>query len=199
MVLSLSAVIRHNLGWCPRAQGYLQPEHLPGNSIPVTADAGRDIPVRRYNRSDQYRFRTLIFAIVMTVVGGTLLVSSGGDPSSLFAKGLAGAAVLFLLDAVRYWTLFDDVAREGIVNEPAWQKRMVILYLVIILSLVITGCAILVFIGMVPGIDMRSFNAFLAGFGIVGWLQLLLVTAWEHGNNTRLYTDGTFIYRTEGH
>jgi hypothetical protein len=134
----------------------------------------------------------------MTGVGGSLFAASTGNRFMMLGAGLLAAVLLFSLEAVRSWALFDDVRIAGAVDETHWNRMSIFQYLVIVGSVIIIGIAALVFLGYVPGMEMQSFNAFLAGFGIVGWLNVGLIALWERKNSQVLYSDGKRLYIQAG-
>ncbi|AGB01631.1 DUF1673 family protein [Methanoregula formicica] len=192
----VSEVIRGWLGWCPNAQQRtFRRDSATDTTHILPAGSGGDVRTLSFGWKNRYRTRALAFALCMTVVGISLFAISEGDKLGLLIKGLIGASFLFALDGIRYWTLFEDVRTTGRVEVIHWSRRRPIQYLVLISSLLIIGFAILVFFGFVPGLGLRTLDAFLAGFTVIGWLHLIMIIAWERQSGLQLYTDGKQIYR----
>lgn len=197
MTVRIGEFIHERLGWCPAASPQACTTKVrPVGEIDATPsgpDCQPAIPAGWFERYRNWLLFWAVFYIAFTPCYVPLYLAGGGQYLPFLLTGILAALLVFLLNARRMWRQYDTALAEGACNGTGtWGGAA--LYIMISVVIFLIGFEILVFAGIVRGIDFLVLPAIMVGFSVLPLFVLGLVLIWESETGARLYFRDNCLY-----
>jgi hypothetical protein len=177
--------IRKFMGWCPNAGAIEARKSIQFDNVIVNApDSSGELTHTTARWWNKYRNRTLIGCIGTTLLAVNWFISYRINNTDIFLAGLFIGALGDVLTWTQGLQSLDKIAGSETPIKTS-TKKMIAIYLLIILGIVTVG-----YFASVYG--LRTTLAFIFGFAFASWGGYLQIVYWEKKNRKTIVAHGFY-------